>query len=210
MSAGKPNWYERRMLPWLLDVACGIGPFSRQRRKVVPLAAGRVLEIGIGTGLNFEHYDRTQVAQVVGLDPGVEMHALARKRAGAAGIAVQLVALSAERIPFDDGAFDTVLVTYTLCTIPDPVAALREMRRVLKPGGRLIFCEHGLARDASVRSWQRRLTPTWSRLAGGCHLDRDIPALLQQAGFRFVDLQAAYLPGPRPFAYNFWGVAVAA
>lgn len=209
MSAGTPSWYERHVLPWLLDVACGLGPFSRQRRKVVPLASGRVLEIGIGTGLNLQHYDRTRVAQVIGLDPGVEMHPLAQKRARAAGIAVQLVALSAERIPFDDATFDTVLVTYTLCTIPDPLAALREMRRVLKPGGRLIFCEHGLARDAAVRRWQRRLTPAWSRLAGGCHLDRDIPGLLQQAGFRFMDLQTGYLPGPRPFTWNFWGVAAA-
>lgn len=209
MSADKPNWYERRLLPWLLDVACGIGPFSRQRRKVVPLASGRVLEIGIGTGLNLAYYDRSRVAELIGLDPGVEMHRLARKRAAAAGIEVQLVALSAERIPFEDGAFDTVLVTYSLCTIPDPAAALREMRRVLKPSGQLIFCEHGLARDASVRAWQRRLTPPWSKMAGGCHLDRDIPALLLQAGFRLLDLQTGYLPGPRPFAYNFWGVAVA-
>lgn len=209
MSAGKPGWYERRVLPWLLDLACGIGPFSRQRQKIVPLATGRVLEIGIGTGLNFGHYDSTRVGQVVGLDPGVEMHRLAQQRARAAGIAVQLVALSAERIPFADGEFDTVLVTYSLCTIPDPLAALKEMRRVLKPSGRLLFCEHGLARDASVRAWQHRLTPAWSRMAGGCHLDRDIPALLLQAGFRFLDLQTGYLPGPRPFAYNFWGVAEA-
>jgi ubiquinone/menaquinone biosynthesis C-methylase UbiE len=209
MSAGKPGWYERRVLPWLLDLACGIRPFWRQRQKVVPLASGRVLEIGIGTGLNLAHYDKTRVDHVVGLDPGVEMHALARRRARAAGITVELVALSAERIPFEDGAFDTVLSTYTLCTIPDPVAALKEMRRVLKPGGQLIFCEHGLAGDASVRAWQHRLTPAWSRLAGGCQLDRDIPGLLRQAGLRCVDLQTGYLPGPRPLGYNFWGVAVA-
>lgn len=209
MSAGKPGWYERRVLPWLLDLACGIRPFWRQRQKVVPLASGRVLEIGIGTGLNLEHYDKARVDQVVGLDPGVEMQPLARRRASAAGITVQLVALSAERIPFEDGAFDTVLSTYTLCTIPDPVAALKEMRRVLKPAGRLIFCEHGLAGDASVKAWQHRLTPAWSRIAGGCQLDRDIPDLLRQAGLRCVDLETGYLPGPRPFSYNFWGVAVA-
>jgi ubiquinone/menaquinone biosynthesis C-methylase UbiE len=207
MSAGRPGWYERRLLPWLLDFACGIRPVWRQRQKVVPLATGRVLEIGIGTGLNLEHYDKTQVGQVVGLDPGVEMHSLAGKRASAAGIDVEMVALSAERIPFDDAAFDTVLVTYSLCTIPDPVAALKEMRRVLKPAGKLIFCEHGLARDASVRAWQHRLTPAWSRIAGGCQLDRDIPGLLAQAGFRCVALETGYLPGPRPLTYNYWGVA---
>jgi ubiquinone/menaquinone biosynthesis C-methylase UbiE len=209
MSAGKPGWYERRVLPWLLDLACGIRPFWRQRQKVVPLASGRVLEIGIGTGLNLAHYDKARVDHVVGLDPGVEMHALVRRRASPAGITVELVALSAERIPFEDGAFDTVLSTYTLCTIPDPVAALKEMRRVLKPSGQLIFCEHGLAGDASVRAWQHRLTPAWSRVAGGCQLDRDIPGLLRQAGLRCVDLQTGYLPGPRPLGYNFWGVAVA-
>jgi ubiquinone/menaquinone biosynthesis C-methylase UbiE len=209
MSADTPGWYERRVLPYLLDFACGIRPVRRQRQKVVPLATGRVLEIGIGTGLNLEHYDKRCVSHVVGLDPGVEMHRLARKRAQAAGIPVELVALSAERIPFDDGAFDTVLVTYSLCTIPDPVAALKEMRRVLKAGGRLVFCEHGLAADASVRAWQHRLTPMWSRIAGGCHLDRDIAGLLRDAGFRCKDMQTAYLPGPRPLTYNYWGSAEA-
>jgi ubiquinone/menaquinone biosynthesis C-methylase UbiE len=209
MSAGTPNWYERRLLPYLLDIACGIRPVWRQRQKVVPRAAGRVLEIGIGTGLNLEHYDKARVQQVVGLDPGLDLHRLARKRAEAAGIAVELVALSAERIPFEDGAFDTVLVTYSLCTIPDPAAALKEMRRVLKPGGRLIFCEHGLAPDASVRAWQHRLTPMWSRIAGGCHLDRDIAGLLRDAGFGCKDMQTGYLPGPRPLTYNYWGSAEA-
>lgn len=204
------SWYERHLLPYLIDLACGLAPVRRQRHKVVPLARGRVLEIGIGTGLNLEHYEKTRIEKLVGLDPGVEMHRLARKRATKAGLAVELVGLSAEKIPFEDGVFDTVVVTYALCTIPEPVAALREMRRVLKAGGRLIFCEHGRAPDASVRRWQDRLTPLWSRIAGGCHLNRDIPALLHEAGFRCDDLETMYLPGPRPLTYNYWGTALPA
>jgi ubiquinone/menaquinone biosynthesis C-methylase UbiE len=203
------NWYERHILPWLVDFACSVRPVWRQRRKVVPLARGRVLEIGIGTGLNLEHYDKGAIKKIVGLDPGVEMHPLARKRSRLAGIDVELIGLSAERIPYEDRSFDTVVVTYALCTINDPAAALKEMRRVLEPGGCLIFCEHGRAPDASVRRWQRWLTPVWSKLAGGCHLDRDIPALLEQAGFRSTDMRQMYLPGPRPLTYNYWGSAVA-
>jgi ubiquinone/menaquinone biosynthesis C-methylase UbiE len=204
-----PNWYERHVLPYLLDFVCGIRAVRRQRQKVVPLAQGRVLEIGIGTGLNLEHYDKARVAHIVGLDPGLEMHPLAQKRLKKTELAVELVGLSAEKIPYEDAAFDSVLITYSLCTIPDPVAALKEMRRVLKSGGQLIFCEHGLAPDASVRRWQNRLTPTWSKLAGGCHLNRDIPDLLRQAGFQSPDMQTMYLPGPRPLTYNYWGTAVA-
>lgn len=202
--------YDTRLLPYLLDWACGVRPVSRQRAKVVPLARGRVLEIGIGTGLNLPHYDKSQVSEIIGLDPGTELHGLARKRSREAGVEVELVGLSAERIPFDDASFDTVVVTYTLCTIPDPVAALQEMRRVLRPDGRLLYCEHGLAPDESVRAWQRRMTPAWAKIAGGCHLDRDIPALLRAAGFRLPDLQSLYLPGPRPLVFNYWGTALPA
>ena len=203
------TWYERHVLPYLTDLACGVKPIRRQRRKVVPLARGRVLEIGIGTGLNLEHYDKARVEKIVGVDPALEMHRLARKRIASAGLPVELVGLSAEKIPFEAGSFDTVVVTYSLCTIPDPLAALAEMRRVLKPGGKLIFCEHGLAPDPSVRRWQERLTPLWSKIAGGCHLNRDIPALLKEAGFRSGDMETMYLPGPRPLTYNYWGTAEA-
>ena len=208
--SARPNWYDRHVLPYVLDIACGMKPVRQQREKVVPLAQGRVLEIGIGTGLNLAHYDKTKVQKIVGLDPALEMHRLARKRMKKAGLAVELSGLSAEKIPFDSCAFDTVLVTYTLCSIPDPVAALKEMRRMLAPGAKLIFCEHGLAPDASVRRWQDRLTPLWSKLGGGCHLNRDVPGLLKQAGLRSDDIQTMYLQGPRPLTFNYWGTAVAA
>lgn len=204
------NWYERHLLPYLLDFACGLKPIRRQREKVVPLAQGRVLEVGIGTGLNLPFYDRSRVTAIVGLDPALTMHRLAVKRSRRAGVELELVGLSAEAIPRGDATFDTVLVTYTLCSIPDPVAALREMRRVLKPDGRLLFCEHGRAPDASVRRWQERLQPYWGPLAGGCQLGRDIPALLAQAGFACPGMQSAYLPGPRPLAFNYWGEALRA
>ncbi len=203
------SWYDRHVLPYLVDAACGLRAVRRQRGKVVPRAEGTVLEVGIGTGLNLEHYDKARVARLVAVDPGLEMHPLARLRARRAGLAIALVGLSAERLPFDDVTFDTVLVTYALCTIPDPHAALLEMRRVLKRDGRLVFCEHGLAPDAAVARWQHRLTPLWARVAGGCHLDRDVPRLLREAGFRSPDLQTAYLSGPRVLTFNYWGTAVA-
>ncbi|MGQ0654806.1 MAG: class I SAM-dependent methyltransferase [Betaproteobacteria bacterium] len=205
----RPGWYQRHVLPYVIDIACGMKPVRAQREKLVPLARGRVLEIGIGTGLNLAHYDKSRIEQIVGLDPALEMHRLAKKRMQHAGLAVDLVGLSAERIPFPDATFDSVLVTYTLCSISDPVAALREMRRLLKPGAKLIFCEHGASPDPSVRRWQDRLTPLWSRLGGGCHLNRDVPGLLQQAGLRSRDMQTTYLPGPRPLTYNFCGTAEA-
>lgn len=200
------GWYERHLLPYLIDVACGMAPIRRQRLLVIPRAHGRVLEVGIGTGLNVPLYDRTRVTTLVGVDPALRWHRLARRRIEAAGLDVQLMGLSAETLPAPDASFDTVVSTYTLCTIPDVAAALREMRRVLKPGGRLLFAEHGLAPDAGVAAWQRRLNPLWSPLAGGCRLDRDIPALLREAGFE-VDVQSRYLSGPRFVSYHYWGEA---
>ncbi len=206
MDAG---WYERHVLPYLIDFACGFAPIRRMREQIVPRAHGRVLEVGIGTGRNLAHYDNARVTRIVGLDPGPGMHRLAERRARRAGLDVELIALSAERIPLPDASVDSIVMTYTLCSIADPVAALAEMRRVLVPGGNLYFSEHGLAPDESVRRWQRRLQPRWSRIAGGCHLDRDIPALLGAAGFRCPDLHAGYLSGPKFLAYNYRGAAAA-
>lgn len=201
------NPYDRYLLPYLIDLACGIGPVQRQRAKIVPLAEGRVLEIGIGTGRNLPFYDKSRVDSLLGLDPAPQMHRLARQRAEHAGLAVELLELSAEAIPLPDASMDSIVMTFTLCSIPDPVRALAEMRRVLKPSGQLLFCEHGAAPDAGVRRWQDRLTPVWKPLAGGCHLNRDIPGLLAAGGFSLAVLDTLYLPGPRPLTYNYWGRA---
>jgi len=202
------SWYERHILPSALDWACGLPMFASMRQQVVPLAQGRVLEVGLGTGLNLRHYDKNRVTHITGLDPALHMHPLARERVLQTGLSVDLVGLSAEQIPMPDAVFDTVLITYTLCSIADPHAALLEMRRVLAPDGKLLFCEHGLAPDISVQRWQQRLQPMWGSIAGGCHLGRDIPALLSAAGFQVAELHTRYLSGPKPFTFQYWGEAV--
>lgn len=202
--------YDIHIFPRLLDVACNLAPVRRERQQLVPLARGRVLEVGIGTGLNIPYYDPARVEKVWGLDPAVEMHRLAADRITRSGLDVELIGLSGEQIPLDDHTFDTVVVTYTLCTIPDPVQALQEMRRVLKPGGELLFSEHGQAPDEAIRRWQDRLTPLWRRFSGGCHLNRPIPELIQAGGFRLRGLESHYLTGFKTLAFNYRGVAIPA
>ena len=200
------NWYDRHLLPWLIDIACGLPMVQARRQALVPQARGRVLEIGMGTGRNLPFYDRSKLTQLVGVDPALQMHHLAQRRSQKAGIDVELVGLSAERLPLPDDSFDTVVCTYTLCSIPDPAAALHEVRRVLKPGGQFLFCEHGRAPDASLARWQQRIEPLWKPLAGGCHLTRDVPLLLQEAGLN-AQVQQGYIQGPKVLTYHYWGQA---
>jgi len=203
------GFYDQYILPRFINCACATKPIMKQREKVVPLARGTVLEIGIGTGLNLPYYDAGKVQRVIGLDPSEASWKLARARAAGLGFAVDFIGLPGEEIPLDDASVDTVLVTFALCTIPDPVSALRGMARVLRPGGNLVFCEHGKAPDARVRTWQDRINPIWRRIAGGCHLNRDIPSLLDAGGFAIADLQTGYLPStPRFAGFNYWGSAV--
>jgi ubiquinone/menaquinone biosynthesis C-methylase UbiE len=173
----------------------------------VPQASGDVLEIGLGSGLNLPFYDRDKVRRIWGLEPSEGMRHLARGAISEAALDVELIDLPGEEIPLDDDSVDTVVVTYTLCTIPGVVVALEGMRRVLKPHGRLLFCEHGKAPDDNVQKWQERLNPTWKKFSGGCNMNRDIPAILEGSGFVVEDDNRMYIPGVKALSYNFWGSA---
>jgi len=201
------GFYARHILPCCLDKACGIGPIEKQRVKIIPFAKGDVLEIGIGSGLNLPHYDPSHVNSVTGVDPDEHIWARSKARRSAVAFPVHRIGLSGEDIPMESDSADTVVVTYSLCTIPDPVRALKEMRRILKPGGDILFCEHGRAPDRKIAVWQTRIDPIWSKIAGGCQSGRDIPALLNQAGLDMIDLNQAYIPGPKILSYNYWGRA---
>jgi len=202
------GFYEKYVLPRFINCACGSRPMMKQREKVVPLASGTVLEIGIGSGLNLPYYEADKVERLIGLDPSEESWELAGERAAHVDFDVEFIGLPGEEIPLDDDSVDTVLVTFALCTIPDPVAALRGMSRVLRPGGELLFCEHGLAPDPNVVKWQDRVNPLWRKIAGGCNLNRNIPALLADSGFHVDRLEQDYIPGtPRLAGYNYWGGA---
>jgi ubiquinone/menaquinone biosynthesis C-methylase UbiE len=207
--SGPPmSFYARRILPWLITKSCATKPVRKQREKVVPLASGRVLEIGAGGGLNLPFYDRSKISEVLGLDISDPLLEQAQAQAKASGVPFVPIKLDAADIPLERNEVDTVLVTYSLCSIDDLGRALGEMRRVLKPSGRLIFCEHGAAPDASVRRVQNALTPVWRRVAGGCRLNRDLPAEIASAGFKIEWLENMYLPGtPRFTGWNSWGVA---
>jgi ubiquinone/menaquinone biosynthesis C-methylase UbiE len=208
-ASAEMGLYDRYVLPRLINLACSSKPNMKQREKLVPLAEGDVLEIGMGSGLNLPYYDTGKVQKVWGLEPSEGMRRLARRRLGDSTLNLEMIDLPGEEIPLDANSVDTVLVTYTLCTIPDADRALRGMRRVLRPGGKLLFCEHGIAPDAGVRTWQARINPIWRRFAGGCNLNRDIPSILESSGFRVVDDERMYIPGIRPLSYNYWGSAVA-
>ena len=202
--------YGKYVLPRVVHLACSARPKMRQREKLVPLASGRVLEVGMGSGLNLPFYDARRVTKVWGLEPSPEMSKMASAAVEAVAFDVEFVSAGGEQIPLDSESFDTVLMTFTLCTIPDTERALREIARVLKRGGQLLFCEHGAAPDAGVRRWQNRINPLWRRLAGGCHLNRDIPGLIRRGGFEITRMDTMYIPGWRPASFNYWGAAAKA
>jgi ubiquinone/menaquinone biosynthesis C-methylase UbiE len=200
------GFYDRTILPTCIDLVMRVGQSEKFRRKVLGSARGDVLELGVGSGLNFPFYPQA-VSSVVGLEPSARLLAMAAKRAHSAPCPVRLLAATAEVLPFAVARFDTVVTTWTLCSIPSLDLALAEVRRVLKPDGRLVFVEHGFAPDPSVSRWQARLNPWWKPLAGGCHLDRKIDELIADAGFRFLELDAGY-HGFRVTGFTFRGLAV--
>ncbi|HZA66120.1 MAG TPA: class I SAM-dependent methyltransferase [Geminicoccaceae bacterium] len=203
------GFYERRILPRLIDFGTRRKPFGKLREELVGRAHGRVLEIGIGSGRNLPFYPR-DLEILLGLDPSGALLQMARRQATWVHFPVELSEGRAEDIPLDDLTVDHVVMTWTLCSVADPAKALSEVRRVLRPGGSLLFIEHGRSPDPGVRRWQERLTPLWRRLAGGCHLDRPIDRLIQAAGLRLAEIETGYLvPGPRVATYHYHGRAIA-
>jgi ubiquinone/menaquinone biosynthesis C-methylase UbiE len=198
--------YAERILPYIVHMSMGQSTFTAYRRRLVPAAEGRVLEIGIGSGLNLPFYGKG-ATHVIGLDPSSKMLSMARESTRGTSQSLELLEASAEAIPLDDQSVDTVVSTWTLCTIPDVMCALGEMRRVLKPGGRLLFVEHGRSTDASVRRWQDRLTPLWKRIGGGCHLNRAIAQLVAESGFRIERMETGYMKGPKAMTFMYEGGA---
>ena len=201
------SFYEDRVLPHLIDLACSTKPARKQREKIVHLAEGDVLEIGFGSGLNLPYYDGDKVRKIFGLEPSEGTRRKSQSNVDASGLDVEFIDLPGEEIPLESQSVDTVLVTFTLCSIDDAAAALEGMRRVLRPGGKLLYCEHGAAPDDSVRRWQERLNPGWKRVSGGCNMNRDIPALIESTGFSITTDERMYIPGPKILSYNYWGAA---
>ena len=199
--------YERWILPRLLDLAMRNRSLHHYRQQTNETARGLVLEIGVGSGPNLPLYNRA-VDRVCGIDPSPELLRLAHKRTAHAVVPVSLIRASAEHLPFGVAVFDTIVITWTLCSIPNPIAALIEMRRVLKPRGRLLFVEHGLSQESRVARWQHRLTPCWKRIGGGCHLDRKMDDLIRASGFEIDGIETGYMAGPRAWTYMYQGSAI--
>lgn len=200
--------YEEKILPHIIDRACSMGQVMNLRSQVVPQARGTVLEVGMGSGLNLEFYDADKVDLVYGLEPSAGMRKKARPNLAKSKVKVEWLDLPGEQIPLPGNSVDTVLLTFTLCTIPDWQAALEQMKRVLRPEGGLLFLEHGQSPHQSTRTWQNRITPAWKKVAGGCHLNRPITELIQQSGFRIMELENLYVPkAPKIAGYIYKGRA---
>ena len=202
------SWYEKFFLPKLCNKCCSTKPINYQRNKVVPLAKGIVLEIGIGSGLNIPFYNKNNIEKIIGLDPSEELNFLANKVAKKNNIEIDFIISGAEDIALPDNSIDTILITYTLCTIPDLDNSMAEMKRVLKSDGKFIFCEHGIAPDQNIVKWQSRINPIWKAIMGGCNINRNIPKIISDGGFDITNISEMYLPStPKIVGYNYWGVA---
>lgn len=200
--------WDKYVVPRLIGYCCTQPPIMKRRAKVVPRAQGKVLELGAGGGANFALYDPDRVTSVEGVDPSPELLSRAHEAAKTIGLPFSIERGIAEDLPFDDASFDTVLTTFTLCSVQDQAQALVEAKRVLKPGGQLLFCEHGAAPDAKVAKWQRRIEPVWKRIGGGCHLTRPVSTAVAQAGFRIVEQEKGYMEhSPRWAGWVEWGEA---
>jgi ubiquinone/menaquinone biosynthesis C-methylase UbiE len=198
------NLYREHVLPWLIDLSMRQSRLAPYRCRVVSAASGRVLEIGIGSGLNLPFYGNS-VSQIIGIEPSAKLLHMARAASWRTSVPLDLIEGTAEAIPIDDRSIDTVVTTWTMCSIPVLEHALREMRRVLRPGGRLLFVEHGLAPEPRVRWFQDRLTPVWKRFSGGCHLNRAIMDTVAHAGFRIEHLETGYMRGPKAMTFMYEG-----
>ena len=200
--------YENYVLPKMLDCCCSTKPISYQRKKIVPEASGTILEIGIGSGLNIPYYKKSKINKVIGLEPSEQLCKMAKKTADDNNFSIDFLVNGAEEIELPSNSIDTILLTYTLCSIPEPYIALKEIMRVMKSDGRILFCEHGIAPDEAVQKWQNRINPLWGKLFGGCNINRDIPNILKNGGFKINSLDKMYLPStPKIVGYNYWGEA---
>ena len=202
------GFYDRVILPELINFACGLPQVGQQRKQIIPQAYGRVLEVGFGSGLNLPFYNYENIELLFALEPSDGMRRKSRSLLEKYPLEYQWLDLEAEQIPLEDNSVDCVVLTYTLCSIPGWQNAFQQMRRVLKPDGILLFSEHGLAPDKAVQKWQHRLNPAWNVMAGGCHLNRDIPRFLRESGFNIQEINEGYLPrAPRVASYNYRGIA---
>lgn len=201
------GFYSKHILPSLINLTCKTSSLTKQREKVIPFASGNILEIGVGTGLNLPFYNSRNILKLTAIDPYEETWQKREIDISKLDYKFEFVKASAEELPFKNNTFDTIVITYSLCTIPDVDKALREMSRVLKQDGTLIFCEHGVAPDKKVSATQDFINPIWKPLSGGCNLNRNIPELIEKNGFTIQDLKSMYIPGWKFASYNFWGSA---
>lgn len=202
------SWWDRNAVPKLIGFCCAQPQIMKARSRIVPQAEGDVLELGCGGGINMQFYDPARIKSFSGLDPSPALLDASNAAAQAKGMTVDIRAGIGEAMPFADASFDTVLVTFTLCSVQEQHQVLHEMRRVLRPGGKALFLEHGSAPDAPVQKWQRRIEPLWKRIGGNCHLTRPITGAYEAAGFKIARAEKAYMPKtPRPFGWIEWGEA---